>query len=158
MICPKCEMEYVDNITECTDCQTELISVEDFEGNLVHHSDWVVIYTTDVLYEAQMYKANLEGDINRKVQSMLEGIVGPGKAIVRTIAEIDFREVTQNEEEYSPETIVRSNRRLEELTTSPDTTDQEATLANQRSGVLPSSTANRSNREKRKWTRHSCIL
>lgn len=60
MICPKCEMEYIDGVKVCDDCNTKLIPVEEFEGNLVHHSDWVVAYTTDERYEAEMYKANLE--------------------------------------------------------------------------------------------------
>lgn len=61
MICPKCEAEYVDNITICSDCDTVLISKEDFELNLVHHEDWTTVYSTDVLYEAEMMKANLVG-------------------------------------------------------------------------------------------------
>lgn len=60
MICPRCEMEYVESITTCIDCNTELVTVEDFEGNLIHHSDWAILYTTDYAYEAEMYKANLE--------------------------------------------------------------------------------------------------
>ena len=61
MICPNCEYEYVEDVKKCPDCGENLISKEIFEGNLVHHSDWVVIYTTNERYEAEMYKANLEG-------------------------------------------------------------------------------------------------
>ena len=60
MICPKCEYEYVEGINICPDCNTELISVEEFEGHLVHPEDWIIIYTCDESYEAEMFKANLE--------------------------------------------------------------------------------------------------
>ncbi len=60
MICPKCEYEYIDGIKVCPDCGTELISVKDFEGHLVHPEDWLIVYTCDEPYEAEMYKSNLE--------------------------------------------------------------------------------------------------
>lgn len=60
MICPNCEMEYVEGINTCSDCGVALVTVDDFKGNLVTPNDWGVIYSTDVMYEAEMYKANLE--------------------------------------------------------------------------------------------------
>ncbi len=61
MICPNCEYEYTESISECPDCGVKLVTKEEFEGNLVHHSDWIVVYTTNERYKADMYKANLEG-------------------------------------------------------------------------------------------------
>jgi predicted transcriptional regulator len=61
MICPKCESEFIHEIILCPDCDVELIPVEDFEGNLVHPADWVIVKTFTETYVADMYKANLEG-------------------------------------------------------------------------------------------------
>lgn len=61
MICPNCEYEYVKDIKVCPDCNKELIAVEEFEGNLVHHSDWIVLFNCEMAYEAEMLKSNLEG-------------------------------------------------------------------------------------------------
>lgn len=61
MICPKCELEYVEGVSNCADCGGELISLEDFEGNLTQPEDWVILTTFSENYEAEMLKTNLEG-------------------------------------------------------------------------------------------------
>jgi hypothetical protein len=61
MICPNCEYDYVKGITNCPDCNIELISEEEFQGNLTHHSDWLVIYTSSDRIEMEMLKSNLAG-------------------------------------------------------------------------------------------------
>jgi hypothetical protein len=60
MICPKCEYEYIETVQACPDCGSKLVSAEDFEGNLVHHSDWCVACTCGNNIEAEMMKTNLE--------------------------------------------------------------------------------------------------
>lgn len=61
MICPKCELEYVKGVTVCPDCNTKLVNKEEFEGNLLHPKDWVVVYSCDNVVEADMLKSNLKG-------------------------------------------------------------------------------------------------
>lgn len=61
MICLKCEAEYIDGITVCPDCNTELITKKDFEGHLIHPDDWVIVYSCAEDLEADMLKSNLEG-------------------------------------------------------------------------------------------------
>lgn len=61
MICPKCEYEYVTGIANCPDCKIELVSVDDFEGSLTHHADWLVVYTSSDSIEMEMLKSNLAG-------------------------------------------------------------------------------------------------
>ena len=60
MICPKCEYEYLDGITICPDCNGELVTNENFEGNLIHPDDWVIVYSCADDLEANMIKSNLE--------------------------------------------------------------------------------------------------
>lgn len=51
--CPNCIYEYVEGIKECPDCGTPLVK------ELIDH-DWVVVYTSDQLYDVQMIKSGLE--------------------------------------------------------------------------------------------------
>ena len=60
MICPNCEYEYIETMQNCPDCGSKLITIEDFDGNLVHHSDWCVACTCGDNIEADMLKVNLE--------------------------------------------------------------------------------------------------
>ncbi len=57
------------------------------------------------------YQRQVEAKISGRVQSMLEGIVGKGKAIVRVSADIDFEEIDYSEEKYDPDSrVVRSTQ------------------------------------------------
>ncbi|MFH1077497.1 MAG: flagellar basal-body MS-ring/collar protein FliF [Pseudomonadota bacterium] len=61
------------------------------------------------------YQRNLEKSISDRVQSMLESVVGPDKAIVRVSSDIDFDTVETNEDIYDPEgSVVRSKQRKSE--------------------------------------------
>jgi len=58
------------------------------------------------------YQRQVEGKIAGRVQTMMEDIVGKGKAIVRVSAEVDFDQIDFSEEKYDPDsTVVRSKQR-----------------------------------------------
>ncbi|MBW1934025.1 MAG: flagellar M-ring protein FliF [Deltaproteobacteria bacterium] len=118
----------------------EHVTVVDTKGRLLYkgagEND-----STALLSNSQLeYKEKVENEIRNNVQSMLEGIVGPGKAIVRVSAEIDFSKVTSSQEEYDPSTAaVRSKRTIIESAESGTGGGTAAeTLLDRRRGVVPS--------------------
>jgi len=58
------------------------------------------------------YQRNMEKELSARIQSMLENVVGQGKAVVRVSAELDFRIMEKTEESYNPDMqVVRSTQK-----------------------------------------------
>jgi flagellar M-ring protein FliF len=63
-----------------------------------------------------------EKNVEERIQSLLDRIVGSGKAVARVSAAFDFRQVEKTEEKFDPETnAVRSEQRTEEKGSSSTT-------------------------------------
>jgi flagellar M-ring protein FliF len=61
------------------------------------------------------YQRSLEKDIETRIQTMLEHIVGANKAVVRVSSVLDFRQVELTEERFDPNgQVVRSEQRNQE--------------------------------------------
>jgi len=61
------------------------------------------------------YQRNVEKDMAAQIKSMLENVVGAGKAVVRVAADIDFRVTEKTEETFDPESaVVRSSQKQAE--------------------------------------------
>ena len=61
------------------------------------------------------YQRTVEKDIETRIQSMLERIVGQNKAVVRVSSILDFRKIETTEERYDPNSqVVRSEQRGQE--------------------------------------------
>ena len=74
---------------------------------------------TSTQYELQR---NVESYLAQKAQSILEGVVGSGNALVQVSAELDFRQAERTLEQYDPDnTPVRSEQITEEKTPVSDT-------------------------------------
>jgi flagellar M-ring protein FliF len=72
------------------------------------------------------YRAGVEAELQRRVQSMLEEVLGPNKATVRVAAQLDFTQVERTEEKYDPNTVVRSEHRSSESSQGSSTPAQGA--------------------------------
>jgi flagellar M-ring protein FliF len=76
------------------------------------------------------YQRNTEKEITARIQSLLENVVGKGKAAVRVSADMDFKITEQTEEKYDPDSpVVRSVKRVTDKTALPlnEQTDEDAT-------------------------------
>ena len=77
----------------------------------------------------------VEKYLTDKVQSLLDGVLGPGNSIARVTAELNFTQVEQTVEAYDPEnTAIRSEQRTEERSSSVDTT--LSSTSSQRTNVI----------------------
>ncbi|OPL15465.1 MAG: hypothetical protein AVO39_07935 [delta proteobacterium MLS_D] len=66
------------------------------------------------------YRKSIEHDLTERVQSMIERVVGEGKAIVTVSAVLDFEEFQKTEEYFDPdEPVVRSVQRKTERSANP---------------------------------------
>ncbi|MDD4053127.1 MAG: flagellar basal-body MS-ring/collar protein FliF, partial [candidate division Zixibacteria bacterium] len=89
------------------------ITVVDYEGNLLSSSvgnDQLASLSNSQLEVAQ----TVERDLERKAQTMLDGVLGPGKSIVRVTAELNFQQYSKTSENYDPNTVaIRSEQKIE---------------------------------------------
>jgi flagellar M-ring protein FliF len=66
------------------------------------------------------YQNNIEKDMGTRIQTMLEKVVGQGKAVVRVAADLDFSVMEKTEEIYDPESpVIRSTQKQTEKSTPP---------------------------------------
>jgi flagellar M-ring protein FliF len=64
---------------------------------------------------------SLETDFERRVQTMLDQVLGPDMSVVRVSAALDFRQIEVTEEQFDPDTqVVRSEQRSQEKVTGDD--------------------------------------
>ncbi|MBA3035513.1 MAG: flagellar M-ring protein FliF [Desulfobacterium sp.] len=131
--------------------EPEEVTVVDTKGRVIFKGG-NSSQTSASLNNSQLdYKTKIESEISRNVQSMLEGIIGSGNAIVRVTADIDFNKINMNEEEYDPAAaVVRSKRDIEESFRSGNASQDSApSIINQRAGVIPAETIDQNGRKKK---------
>lgn len=79
---------------------------------------------TATQYEQQQ---KVESYLTSRVQSLLDGVLGPGNSVVRISAELDFTQREQTRENFDPDgQVVRSEERIAEARRSQDSLDYPA--------------------------------
>jgi flagellar M-ring protein FliF len=98
----------------------ENVTVVDTEGRLLsaNLAEGDAPDNTTELTQIQLaMKKKYEKDEQDSVQSMLEQILGPNKAVVRVSADLNFDEIQSSKEVYGPGIYPRSSHKLEETST-----------------------------------------
>ena len=95
--------------------QASKVSVVDQAGKLLSSQDGE---DNDFGYTSEQFRIaqQLEDSLNDRIESILEPILGVGAARAQVTADLDFTRVESTSEQYSPETIMRSEQTTEDLT------------------------------------------
>ncbi len=100
------------------------ITIVDYNGNLLSSntgSDELAALTGTQIEMARSVERGLE----QKAQSMLDGVLGPGKGIVRVTAELNFQQYSRTSENYDPNMVaVVSEQRTEGSNTATKKSDE----------------------------------
>jgi flagellar M-ring protein FliF len=86
-----------------------------------------------------------EERLRRRLQEIVEGIVGPGGARVQVSADMDFSQVTQTEEKFDPDqTAPRSTRTIEETDANKESDQTVTQSQNVPDGTVPTNSGGQS--------------
>ncbi len=95
----------------------EKVTVVDVDGNVLaggESSDEMAMLSSTQLE----YQSNVERALEKRITSMIEKIVGPGKVVTRVSSEINFKQVERTEKTFDPNSqVVRSEQRAESKST-----------------------------------------
>ncbi len=95
----------------------DLVTVVDTTGNTLYKGATEEERAGKLANEQLRHKIAYEQIISKRIQTMLEKIVGSGKAIVRVTADMDFSQLDTNEEIFDPEIqLLRSRQNIIEST------------------------------------------
>jgi flagellar M-ring protein FliF len=96
-------------------------------------------------------RAGVEQDIERRIQGLLDPIVGAGRSAVRVAAQVNFDQVERTQERFDPNPLVRSQTKSTE--TAEGSSSQPAAVgAGDKAQVQPSTSQNRTQRQNEQAT------
>lgn len=95
--------------------EADNVTVLDSRGKVLNKGGGSSDSTTKVTSAMQETQRIYEKNVEERIQSLLDPIVGSGKTVARVSATFDFKQVERVEEKFDPESIaVRSEQRSEE--------------------------------------------
>jgi flagellar M-ring protein FliF len=100
------------------------ITIVDYDGNMLSSNTGDDELAAMTGTQLEMTRA-VENDLEHKAQSMLDGVLGPGKGIVRVTAELNFQQYARTSENYDPNMVaVVSEQRTEGTNTASKKTPE----------------------------------
>jgi len=104
------------------------VTIVDSRGTLLSTKNDGLEAMSAAQYDVQ---TKVESYLTNKAQSMLDGVLGPGNAIVRITARLDFNRVEKTTELYDPNSVVLSEQTMQERSSAPgDTTANNSSRTN----------------------------
>jgi flagellar M-ring protein FliF len=95
--------------------EPENVTVVDVNGSVLSAGVSEGSQLAGLTSSQQEFQREVEEDLEKRVQTMLERVVGKGKAIVRVAASLDLAQQEKTEEIFDPDSaVVRSEQRAEE--------------------------------------------
>ncbi len=95
----------------------ENVTVVDTNGNVLSGGE-MTDEVARLSATQREYRSSVEAGIQKRITSMLENIVGPGKVVTRVSALLDFRRVERTMKKYDPASqVARSEQRSESKST-----------------------------------------
>lgn len=89
--------------------ESEQVTIVDVSGKVLYKTNEGTL--TGKLTNTQLeYQRNVEENLQKKVKTMLERVIGAGKAIAQVSADMDFEQVNIVEEVYDPDSVVARSR------------------------------------------------
>ncbi|MFH1068585.1 MAG: flagellar basal-body MS-ring/collar protein FliF [Candidatus Glassbacteria bacterium] len=110
--------------------EPENITIVDSYGNLLSTVQAVDPMVKLTAHQLEL-RERMEDYLTKKVQSLLNGVLGANNSIVRVSAEIDFKKVDQTIRTFEPNTVVRGEQREETV----QTNDQEKSSTSNESSI-----------------------
>jgi len=89
------------------------ITIVDYDGNMLSSASGDDPLAALTANQVEVTRS-IERDLERKAQTMLDGVLGPGKSIVRVTADLNFQQYAKTSESYDPNQVaVRSEQKTE---------------------------------------------